>query len=399
MFDLHRVIFTASERAFPYLIQFGFGTVSTGVLTGTYTELVYDSLTAAGELSIQDIMCRRYASGTKVWARALCPGQDTGTITFMVGIHEYDETQENDFTIDSSGWVKSDTIRINDNPLVDATVPSGANPVVALVNGLSGYIEGDGKIFATIFRDGGSALGFDAAGGSAKIISCSGVLLLNCQYQDDNIEIRDFHGRVILSDLLDTFNVYFYDCEVVVEIGASCTGGSVILDGGSGAVVDGSSGAVSVTKTRFTDADEIDTIIAKLPTNYIMGSSVQTAKDDEIDTLVTDMALTKGYAEDAKTASEGLEAKAPANYIMGSSDNADHDTQIDLIDAALRMAIEYDFTTYSKAVILFYEDDRPLAGDPSYWAYVYTAAGGKPSTASEITKRDRLKTWVSGAPS
>lgn len=61
-------------------------------------------------------------------------------------------------------------------------------------------------------------------------------------------------------------------------------------------------------------------------------------------------------------------------------------------------AIEYDFTTYSKAVMLFYNQQRPFSGNPIYWCYVYTAAGSKPSTAAEIGKRDQVIAWDVSTP-
>jgi hypothetical protein len=72
-------------------------------------------------------------------------------------------------------------------------------------------------------------------------------------------------------------------------------------------------------------------------------------------------------------------------------------------DAALiakleKDAIEYNFTAYSKAVMLFYEADRPFPGDPYAWCYVYTAAGGNPSNTTEIAKRDRVKIWATEQP-
>lgn len=60
----------------------------------------------------------------------------------------------------------------------------------------------------------------------------------------------------------------------------------------------------------------------------------------------------------------------------------------------LLKAIEYDFTTYTKAIIKWLDADRPFgAAVPIYWAYVYNASGGNPSNAGEIAKRDRIKPW------
>jgi len=76
--------------------------------------------------------------------------------------------------------------------------------------------------------------------------------------------------------------------------------------------------------------DNVDSIVAKLPTNYIMGSSDQSDKDDEIDAIkdVTDNLPNGGALTDIDTGVNNIEAKLPTNYIMGSSDQADHDGEI-----------------------------------------------------------------------
>ena len=69
------------------------------------------------------------------------------------------------------------------------------------------------------------------------------------------------------------------------------------------------------------DLDNLDgaisTIINKLPTNYIMGSSVVTNKDDEIDAI--------------KTSTDAMFGKLPTNYIMGSTVVTAKDDEIDAI--------------------------------------------------------------------
>jgi len=76
-----------------------------------------------------------------------------------------------------------------------------------------------------------------------------------------------------------------------------------------------------IVKDLFTDVDDVlvDTneIQGKLPNDYIMGSSVQTAKDDEIDDILTD--------------TNEIQGKLPTNNIMGSSVKTDKDDEIDAI--------------------------------------------------------------------
>lgn len=56
-------------------------------------------------------------------------------------------------------------------------------------------------------------------------------------------------------------------------------------------------------------------------------------------------------------------------------------------------SIEYDFTTYTKSIMKFYNQDRPFAGNADYWCYVYTKNDTKPTDFAEIAKRDRVKPW------
>jgi len=84
----------------------------------------------------------------------------------------------------------------------------------------------------------------------------------------------------------------------------------------------------------LTDIDTgVNNIEAKLPTNFIMGSSDATDKDDEIDAIkaVTDNLPNSGALTDIDTGVNNIEAKLPTNFIMGSSDQSDKDDEIDAI--------------------------------------------------------------------
>lgn len=91
-------------------------------------------------------------------------------------------------------------------------------------------------------------------------------------------------------------------------------------------------------------------------------------------------------------------------YEIESGDYAFNDSETwyclrhDQPSAIETLALEYDFTTYSKAVILYYGEQRTFAGDPLYWAYIYTAVGGNPANVSEIAKRDQIIAWSSSEP-
>ena len=64
-----------------------------------------------------------------------------------------------------------------------------------------------------------------------------------------------------------------------------------------------------------------------------------------------------------------------------------------------KLTLEYDFTTYSKAVILWYDVDRPIgAATAIYWAYIYNSTGGKPVNSFQVCKKDRVIRWSEAQP-
>ena len=90
-FDLHRLMVTATERNLPYVVQIAFGATGDGAVTaGEYLEVVFAPASNLVDSGPVDVNSRRIAAGTKAWARCICPGQDTATIDFMFGLHEYE---------------------------------------------------------------------------------------------------------------------------------------------------------------------------------------------------------------------------------------------------------------------------------------------------------------------
>lgn len=89
-FDLHRLEISLSERNAVYYVQLAFGASGAAALAaGDYTESVFkpaSNQVDSGPIAVQS---RRIDVGTKGWARVMCPGQDTGTVSFYIGLHEY----------------------------------------------------------------------------------------------------------------------------------------------------------------------------------------------------------------------------------------------------------------------------------------------------------------------
>lgn len=91
-FDLHRITVTAIERAASiHLMQFAFGATAADALTANaFTEFVFQPQVVQGRVAPLDMISRRQTAGTKAWARVLVVGQDTGTVSFFIGLHEYE---------------------------------------------------------------------------------------------------------------------------------------------------------------------------------------------------------------------------------------------------------------------------------------------------------------------
>lgn len=91
-YDLHLLDFVALERAnTTHLIQVGFGATGAAALTaGTYSERVFHPQSVQGRPAPMPIETRRAAVGTLAWMRILVQGQNTGTMDFFIGSHEYE---------------------------------------------------------------------------------------------------------------------------------------------------------------------------------------------------------------------------------------------------------------------------------------------------------------------
>lgn len=90
-FDIQRFLISGSERTSIYFIQVVLGTSgAAGLAAGTYTELAFKPLTVQADSAPLCIQTRRAVVGTKVWIRIKCPGQNTGTLDFYYGLHEYE---------------------------------------------------------------------------------------------------------------------------------------------------------------------------------------------------------------------------------------------------------------------------------------------------------------------
>jgi hypothetical protein len=88
-YDLHEIGVQTTERAAIHYIQFGFGTVAAGVLTGPYTTIWINPIATTGRSVSKEFKSDFVDVGVQCWARALCPNQNTAWIRFNYGMHFY----------------------------------------------------------------------------------------------------------------------------------------------------------------------------------------------------------------------------------------------------------------------------------------------------------------------
>lgn len=89
-FDLHELFFLQTERDDITIFQLAFGeSAAAALIARTYTTSPFKAQTNlidSGPIYIQN---KRQPAGVKAWARCFIPGQNTGTMDFYIGLHEY----------------------------------------------------------------------------------------------------------------------------------------------------------------------------------------------------------------------------------------------------------------------------------------------------------------------
>lgn len=92
-FDSHRFQFVTAERNADYFVQVlkqNTNPNTQGIAnTNEITEFVLRPLSNVLDADPLQIRMKRHLAGSKIWVRCICPGQDTGTLNFYPGIHEY----------------------------------------------------------------------------------------------------------------------------------------------------------------------------------------------------------------------------------------------------------------------------------------------------------------------
>lgn len=90
-YNLHRLVFLDHEsNGVQHCIQIAFGDSGAAALAaGDFTEIVLLSGGGNSESPPVEIRSPRISSGTKAWIRIRVPGEDTSTLDFVFGIHEF----------------------------------------------------------------------------------------------------------------------------------------------------------------------------------------------------------------------------------------------------------------------------------------------------------------------
>lgn len=90
-YDPHLITVPDAEVAGPYFIQFTRGTVdaATSFAAGQYTEFVLVVADTKKVAAITPMQTGRATAGDMLWARCMVPGENTATIDFFLGLHEY----------------------------------------------------------------------------------------------------------------------------------------------------------------------------------------------------------------------------------------------------------------------------------------------------------------------
>lgn len=90
-YDFHLVQIVAVENPnATHFVQVALGSSGAAALTaGAYTEFVFHPQSVQAQELPVPITTSRRTSGTKAWIRTMVVGQDTSTIDFFIGLHEY----------------------------------------------------------------------------------------------------------------------------------------------------------------------------------------------------------------------------------------------------------------------------------------------------------------------
>jgi len=91
-YDFHRIHIVAVESAnATHFVQVAYGASgAAALLASTYTEFAFRPQSVQGSETTIIVHTRREDAGTKAWVRHWTVGQNTSTMSFFIGLHEYE---------------------------------------------------------------------------------------------------------------------------------------------------------------------------------------------------------------------------------------------------------------------------------------------------------------------
>jgi len=92
-FDAHRIEITNAERkSTVHLLQIAFGaTAEIAEAADDYSTVVFASSATGSHAAPVNVMQKRNLVGQNAWVRVFIPSQNTGTVDFYLGVHEYED--------------------------------------------------------------------------------------------------------------------------------------------------------------------------------------------------------------------------------------------------------------------------------------------------------------------
>lgn len=94
-YDMHRIYVVAAEVDNVYFAQFAFGSSGAIALAaGNYSDFIFSPVTPGAVEIAVDLRVNRVPVGTPAWVRIMAPTQDTATLSFYLGLHEYDKAAQ-----------------------------------------------------------------------------------------------------------------------------------------------------------------------------------------------------------------------------------------------------------------------------------------------------------------
>jgi len=230
----------------------------------------------------------------------------------------------------------------------------------------------------------------------------------------------------------DRYNIRYYNADATYGVNVAEVVGVVLAQTGDGYALL-NSGTATTKVSVGTGAGQINVASGKVPSTIAAGDiatdaiTAASVKADAVTKIQNGLAIDSTVSKKADTdllstqASQDLiktrvdllstQASVDAGFIAGSKSAGTKGTDAISDDIAAiassvntfvnleACAYEFDFSTYAKAVMLFYQEDRPFSGDPYAWCYVYNSTGGNPTTSAEIVKRDTVVLWATAEPS